>query len=298
MGIKEIENKMEIVSKIEAENLDKNTNVTVISELNDNKYLIRYSGKITDIIKKLYSKDFFILDKNKKYNKNELRKSGLNKSKEIPSAVHIAAAISSYARIIINEYKNIPGNPCIMSDTDSVVLTKPLPDYLVGKELGKMKLEQEITEGIFLRKKLYYILNSKNEEVIKASGLDSSRLNYNYFERLLKGETIEIEKTSFNVDWKTLNISVLNSNIKIQGLIGKIKTIYNTKDVNYKFISFPVKYNVIIHPLYPLKDPILINNKQNISSSSLNNKDKLIIFIFLTTLLTTLLLLVYHIIII
>jgi hypothetical protein len=43
--------------------------------------------------------------------------------------------------MIINDYKNIPGNPCIMSDTDSAVLPKPLPDYLVGKDLGQMKLE-------------------------------------------------------------------------------------------------------------------------------------------------------------
>lgn len=86
------------------------------------------------------------------YTKENLRKSGLNRTKTIPSVVHIAAAISSYARIIINEYKNIPGNPCIISDTDSVVLTKPLPEQLIGGELGQLKLEHEITEGIFIRK--------------------------------------------------------------------------------------------------------------------------------------------------
>jgi len=54
-----------------------------------------------------------------------------------------------------------------MSDTDSVVLTKPLSAGLIGPELGQMKLECEITEGIFIRKKLYYILNSKDQEIIK-----------------------------------------------------------------------------------------------------------------------------------
>jgi hypothetical protein len=48
------------------------------------------------------------------------------------SAVHIAAAISSYARIIINDFKNIPGNPCIMSDTDSVVLPYPLSEKIIN----------------------------------------------------------------------------------------------------------------------------------------------------------------------
>jgi hypothetical protein len=49
-----------------------------------------------------------------------------------------------------------------------------------------------------------------------------------------------------------LNINVVTSNIKIQGLTDKIKTIYNTRDVNFKFISFPIKYNIIIHPMFPL----------------------------------------------
>jgi hypothetical protein len=41
-------------------------------------------------------------DLDKIYSKAELRESRLNKNITIPSAVHIAAAITSYARIIIN----------------------------------------------------------------------------------------------------------------------------------------------------------------------------------------------------
>lgn len=39
-----------------------------------------------------------------------------------------------------------------MSYTDCVVLTKPLPDYYLGKGLGQLKLEQEIVKGIFIKK--------------------------------------------------------------------------------------------------------------------------------------------------
>ncbi len=148
-------------------------------------------------------------NKTKVYTKAELRKLGLNKTRNVPSAVHIAAAISSYARLIINDYKNIPGNPCIMSDTDSVVLTKPLPEYLVGDGLGQMKLEHEIKNGIFIRKNLYYLLNSNNVEIIKSSGIDSSNLNYDIFIKLLNGESIEVPRTNFRVEWKTLNIKVV-----------------------------------------------------------------------------------------
>jgi hypothetical protein len=87
-----------------------------------------------------------------------------------------------------------------MSDTDSAVLTKPLPDHLVGKELGQMKLVNEIKEGIFIRKKLYCILNSNNQEVIKSSGVDSSRLNYDSFKILLKGESLTLERINFRVE--------------------------------------------------------------------------------------------------
>jgi hypothetical protein len=150
----------------------------------------------------LYSKDPLITGINieKVYSKDELKKSGANKSRNVPSAVHIAAAISSYARLIINDYKNIPGNPCVMSDTDSVVLTKPLPERLIGNEIGQMKLEQVVLKGIFIKKKLYCIINSNKKEIIKSSGISSTKLNYESFEKLLKGESVEIDRTSFNVD--------------------------------------------------------------------------------------------------
>lgn len=95
MGMKEIDNTTDIVDKKEAEFLDKTTNVTLLSELTENKYLIRYSGQINDNIRKLYIKDSISLDKIKVYNKSELRKSGFNKIRDIPSAVHIEAAIAS-----------------------------------------------------------------------------------------------------------------------------------------------------------------------------------------------------------
>lgn len=49
--MKEIDETMKIVSKKEADILDKNTNVTIISELAENKILIKYSGLIDDNIK-------------------------------------------------------------------------------------------------------------------------------------------------------------------------------------------------------------------------------------------------------
>lgn len=153
-----------------------------------------------------------------------------------------------------------------MSDTDSAVLPFPLPDRLVGDGLGQMKLVHKIKQGIFLRKKLYCILDPDGKEIIKSSGIDSSRLNYNSFIKLLNGESVGIERTNFIVDWKTLSVNVVCSNIVIKGLTGGVITIYNSQDVNFKFISFPIKYNIIIHPLYPMVEfKTQIKNKINLT---------------------------------
>jgi hypothetical protein len=55
MGMKEIENTLKIVDKKEAEYLDKITNVTVISKLTENKYMVRYNGQISYKFRNLYS---------------------------------------------------------------------------------------------------------------------------------------------------------------------------------------------------------------------------------------------------
>ena len=301
-GMKEIENFIKIVDQNEAEYLDKTTNVTILSKLTDNKYMVRYKGNISDSLRKLYTKDPFISVEGQmiNYTKGQLKKIGLNKKTNVPSAVHIAAAISSYARIIINEYKNIPGNPCVMSDTDSAVLPYPLPSHLVGNELGQMKLVSKIKHGIFIKKKFYCILDSNNQEIIKTSGIDSSRLNYEAFIKLLNGETVTVDRTSFNLDWEERNINVVKSEIIIQGLTNKIKTIYNTKDTNFKYISFPIKYNIIVHPLGvmfnhpPIVDKVDLKlDKFNVNKFS--NLEIFIYFIFILSYLSLITLFLYKI---
>jgi DNA polymerase elongation subunit (family B) len=64
-------------------------------------------------------------------------------------SVAIAAAITAYSRMIINNFKNLPDNEVYYSDTDSVVLSKPLPDSMINKDLGGMKLEYKVKRGVF-----------------------------------------------------------------------------------------------------------------------------------------------------
>lgn len=107
-----------------------------------------------------------------------------------------------------------------MSDTDSAVLPYPLSEELVGPEIGQMKLEYKVKQGIFIRKNLYYILTQDNKIVIRASGVDSSKLNYKLFMELLNGKSVQIERVQFKVVWKDWIINVVKSNLTIRGLSG------------------------------------------------------------------------------
>ena len=57
------------------------------------------------------------------------------------SSVQYSAAISAYARMYLNQFKNIPGNDYLGGDTASIILSKPLDSKYVGNNLGQFKLE-------------------------------------------------------------------------------------------------------------------------------------------------------------
>ena len=136
-----------------------------------------------------------------------------------PVNIAIAAAITSYARIEIDHFKRLPGYEVYYSDTDCVVLNKPLPKEYLGDGLGQMKNELSddnyiiekdheyyLEKGIFLRDKLYSIKPVNGNPITKFSGLHK-----NYITKELH-ETIEnIYLTSGkNI---TLNTEISSKNI-------------------------------------------------------------------------------------
>lgn len=214
-GQKDITSTMKIVKRDELKNIIKNYNYQYISEIDSEYSIIKYSSRLNETLRKMY--------------KDELKKigdmsEGLYKSnkrffqKGIPSAVHIASAISAYARMSINKFKNIPGNTCYYSDTDSVILAKRLPDALIGKDLGQMKLEHHIRRGIIIRNKLYALHTYDGNTIIKSSGVNSKSLQYSDFEKLLNGESIEIKTRAFMIGWKDLKINIAERTVKLKGL--------------------------------------------------------------------------------
>lgn len=83
--------------------------------------------------------------------------------RSIKSNVAIAAAVTSYARIEMMELKMLLINLKIKlfyTDTDSLFVDKPLPDYLIGNNLGQLKYE---LRGGYLKRA--YFFGIKNMDI-------------------------------------------------------------------------------------------------------------------------------------
>ena len=118
--------------------------------------------------------------------------------------------ITANARKMISKFKNIPNNPLIYSDTDSVFLPKELDSIFIGKNLGEMKLENIITKGIFLGKKLYAYRNIQNEVIIASAGINSELLNWTDFENLILGKDVVKHINKFFVNPEEGNVFIDN----------------------------------------------------------------------------------------
>jgi DNA polymerase type B, organellar and viral len=108
------------------------------------------------------------------------------------TSVGIAAAIASYARIEISQYLTKYNENLYYSDTDSIVLNKPIPITLIGDKIGDMKLEYKNIEiGLFITPKVYYLRLSNNEEIMKAKSINNVGLTLKDYLNLYNGFTIK-----------------------------------------------------------------------------------------------------------
>jgi hypothetical protein len=86
----------------------------------------------------------------------------------------IAIFTTAYARMHMASLKIEYQDHLYYSNTDSLVLDCPLPDNIVGDQLGQFKLERKVSEGVFLAPKVYGLsyLDDKGESkvIIKNKG--------------------------------------------------------------------------------------------------------------------------------
>nr|YP_008474718.1 truncated DNA polymerase [Glomus cerebriforme]AGJ98100.1 truncated DNA polymerase [Glomus cerebriforme] len=133
--------------------------------------------------------------------------------------VPIAAAVTAYSRMIINEFKLLAlskGLDIFYSDTDSLVVNGVLPpEYCDSAKLGQLKLEHTFREGIFASPKIYYLELEDGTTVTKCKGYSGKLSKAQYLE-LLEGHALDLTVTR----WRR---SLAEGSLKLGGILRKLK---------------------------------------------------------------------------
>jgi len=124
------------------------------------------------------------------------------------AAVQIAAAITACARVYMHPFIN--REDCYYTDTDSIVLSKPLPEEMISKEeLGKFKMEYFVKDALFLAPKCYCINADKHDDILVYKGALKSYVSKEWFISQYADPklTQKIEVTNpFKVNLKSLTV--------------------------------------------------------------------------------------------
>lgn len=156
---------------------------------------------------------------------------------ELNANVAISSAITSYARIEMTKYMNKNDYNLYYMDTDSIIIDKELPENLVGKEIGQMKLENIVKEGYFIGPKIYYE-DLGNKFISKCKGI-GNLLTKDDFIKLYNGQSVEKNKNIFIKDYKNQSVKIENRKIHIKSEIKRIKIFDNNgKWIDTKPIIF------------------------------------------------------------
>ena len=157
--------------------------------------------------------------------------------------IAIASAITGGARMWMSVLKNNPLFKLFYSDTDNVVVDRPLPSFMVGNELGQFKLEHVIERAVFLAPKVYGLITSDGKEIIKVKGINQDLVSDIHIQDLEKLMYIDTSKEFTQEKWfkKVIEgeITVNEVAYTLKVTSNKRKPVYvnnvfeNTKPYNY-----------------------------------------------------------------
>ncbi|KAH6556220.1 hypothetical protein KP509_1Z195900, partial [Ceratopteris richardii] len=197
-GIKPVCNITEICDQEKAESLMSIYKFGPTTPLNDTHYVLSYTASLQGMASHSQISEYA---KSRSHWTNSVNDNST-------SAVQMSAAVTAYARIHMYPFISLPG--CHYTDTDSVVLDKPLEESLVcSKSLGKLKLEFLVSEGYFLAPKCYALALSQDKHIIRFRGAAKSNIDLSWFIEQYKniGRVIKSSvSSSFKIHWPTLNI--------------------------------------------------------------------------------------------
>jgi len=161
--------------------------------------------------------------------------------------VAIAAAITAGGRVWMSLLKNSTKFNLYYSDTDSGIVDRPLPSFMVGSGLGKFKLEYTIQRAVFVAPKVYAFITSSgcaaHIEIIKVKGIRQEALSGLHIQDL-EALLVKDSNREFTQDkWfksltaGTISVKDLAYNLKVTA--NKRENIYiddifeNTKPYNF-----------------------------------------------------------------
>lgn len=132
-----------------------------------------------------------------------------------------------------SKFKTMKGVILYYSDTDSLVINKPLDPEFVGNEIGKMKLEHTYDKLLCLAAKCYVGKEGNNEHVvIKGSKV---KVSLKDIEPLLyKSKILEIHHSKWFRDYSDGSITIKDELYSLTVTDNKRKLIY---DDNNRFID-------------------------------------------------------------
>jgi hypothetical protein len=165
--------------------------------------------------------------------------------------VAIASAITSRAQMIMMDYKNNPNFEVYYTDTDSIFTNKPLPDYMVGNELGQMKNEtldkygvETIDKACFVGIKKYGLVvidkDGSVHELSTFAGVPKNDLSFDEVNRIHNGEIIVRNlKDRFYKTFNSLSIKT-QTNVTLQ-----ISNKRDKKLINNEYLPIIINNNEI-----------------------------------------------------
>lgn len=230
LGLKGKNYKLSLIENTKLNKTLHTENSEILYKMN-NLNLVKSSGPIEPDLLKIITEEKLYESSRDKFNAPNPWGSNL-------SSVQYSAAITAYARMDLNRFKNIKDNEYLGGDTDSIIMSKPIADEYIGVELGKFKLEYIIKEGFYHSKKFYLLVTNEDKIIIKAKGIDNSKnnLNYDTFVELFRGNNITVKQLQFNTNYKNLNIQIK----QIEKTIPGIENPEIIKKMRLKKTKFPI----------------------------------------------------------
>lgn len=136
-------------------------------------------------------------------------------------SISISSAIASYARIFMHKiFTRLQqlGVNVYYTDTDSIVVDRPLPEDLVGYGIGEFKLVfGNIKEAYFPLPKIYGFKLQNDSEIIKFKGINSNKTNLDQIISLLNSISIDIQDTREFKNYIYSTYTEKNVTLTIQG---------------------------------------------------------------------------------